>query len=202
MEYRFKNGFEYLKFRDAFYDYMDGKSDPFRNYVKNKMDYKTALASMYIGKAHYDQFIAKISQLEFTPQAKEEMGDADTVIRELNYVIIREDIETGSWDYPYKTEREAQRHISLFPSSYHREAECFISLPERYELLLDRILSFHDAVLRFDIKEMVEFLCARYQGLDASWAEERLTFLSQYYQAQEHLEKQQRDLLRYREEAK
>lgn len=198
MEYHFQDSEDYLVLRDAFSDYMYHTSNPFYWYLEDKMDVNEEQASRYIGKAHYAQFLSKLGSLELTPLAKEEIGAADTVIYELNTVIIREDVDTNHCRYSCKTQREVEKHKSLFPCVFHYGKECSISLPDEFEPLLDRILLFRDSILRFDIKELVEFLCAHYQGLDPSWAEERLTFLSRYYKPRNYMAKCQDILLRYR----
>ena len=198
MDYQFKNSDDYLLFRDLFDEYMYRKGNPFFWYLENKMDFKEARASHFIGQAHFSQFLSTLSGLELTSLAKEEIEAAETIVRELNIVIIREDIATNRCSYPWDTRARVQRHQGLFPSLFHYQQECSVCLPEEYEDLVDRIMALRDSLLRFDVPELVAFLQTHYQGIDPAWAEERLTFLSHYYQAREYMAKRQATLLSYR----
>ena len=200
MEYHVENSFDYLLFRDAFEDYVERESDVFGSILTAKMDYEKNLASLFIGKAHYSQFLSYVLGLEPTPLAKQEISAARTVVYELNVVIIREDIATGRCFYDSETRRDVERHKSLFPAVYHEEKECCISLPEDLEPLLDTILSFQDLILRFDVDGLVAFLGARYQGADHLLLRERLSLLSHYYKAGIHIAKCRENILRHRRE--
>lgn len=198
MDFHFKNDEEYLLFRDTFRHYFYKKSNPFFAYFENKMDRGLQRASYYIGEAHYSQFVSKLKDLKLTSLANEEISSVKTIVYEMNVAIIRDEIEKGYSSHDCFTRREVKRHEALFTCVYHRKEECSVSLPDVYEPLLKRILEFQDAVLRYDVKALVQFLEDHYQGLDRSWAEERLTFLKTYFAANANLNQHQEFLLGHR----
>jgi hypothetical protein len=59
-------------------------------------------------------------------------------------------------------------------------------------------LAFRDAAIRFDSKELAAFLASHYQGLDVALAEERLSFLNNYYGVKERRIEVQSTIQRYR----
>ena len=198
MEYHFESNQDYFLFQDTFYYYLKYENNPFCFYIESKMDYKERCASHYIGEAHYNLFCSKLGTLGLTSLAKAERESRFTVFRELNIAIIRNDLENNRNNYSCETEREVWKHQPLFPCVYQHDKECFLSLPEEFELLLDHILTFENAIIRSDINELVDFLMLHYQGLDNGWIKERLSFLSNYYQADKHLIKRHETLLEHR----
>ena len=198
MEYRFDSSDDYLDFRDVFYDYFRRRYNPFRLCFDGRFDDRTEKASNAIGNAHFAVFISAFSTLPLTPLAMQELELSKNALIEMNIAVIRHEIETGRNDYCWDTRREVQKHENSFPCSFAYDGERFLSLPEEYESLLDRIVSFYDAVARFDPKDLASFLQARYEGFDVSWAEEHLDFLCLYFVPSEHHLKRQSLLLHYR----
>jgi len=198
MEYRFENDQDYLAFRDFFSEYLDRHSNPFFFLLENKLDWKTHGASHAIGEAHYGVFLSELSKHPFTPLVIEERTHCDDVAYEMNVAVIRHELDTRRNSWSYDIEKEVRDHKCLFPCSFAYGNACSVSLPEEYEPLLDRILAFHDAAIRFNSKELAAFLAYHYQGLDAIWAKERLSFLSNYYGVNERRIDDQSTIQRYR----
>ena len=198
MEYHFENDQDYLAFRDYFAEYLYRHFNPFFFLLENKLDWKTHGASHAIGEAHYGVFLSELSKHPFTPLAIEERTHCNDVAYEMNVAVIRHDLDTGRNSWSYDIAKEVRDHKCLFPCSFAYGNACSVSLPEEYEPLLDRILAFRDAAIRFDSKELAAFLASHYQGLDAAWAEERLSFLSNYYGVNERRIEVQSTIQRYR----
>ena len=198
MEYRFDSSDDYLDFRDVFYDSFRRRYSPFYLCFEGRFDYRTEKASNAIGDAHFTVFKSALSALAFTTLGARELELSKNAFIEMNVAVIRHEIDTGRNDYCWDTRREVRQHENSFPCSFAYDGECFLSLPDEYESLLDRIVPFYDAVARFDSKDLASFLQARYEDLDVSWAEERLDFLRLYFAPSEHHLKRQSLLLHYR----
>ena len=198
MEYHFENDQDYLAFRDFFAEYLDRHSNPFFFLLHNKFDRENERASRAIGEAHCDVFLSKLSKHPFTLLTIKERTHCNDVAYEMNVAIIRHELDTGRNSWSYDIKKEVRDHKCLFPCSFAYGNACSVSLPEEYEPLLDTILAFRDATIRFDSKELAAFLASHYQGLDAAWAEERLSFLSNYYGVNKRLTEVQSTIQRYR----
>ena len=198
MEYHFEYDQDYLAFRYFFAEYLDRHSNPFFFLLHNKLDWETERASRAIGEAHCDVFLSTLSKHPFTLLAIKERTHCNDGAYEMNVAVIRHELDTGRNSWSYDIKKEVRDHKCLFPCSFAYGNACSVSLPEEYEPLLDTILAFHDAVIRFDSKELAAFLASHYQGLDAAWAEERLSFLSNYYGVSERRIEVQSTIQRYR----
>lgn len=199
MLYRFQKGNGFLNFRDVFYDYSRKRQNLLTAYLGYTSEYHSA--SYHIGAAHFTQFSSRLHALEPSPLAKEENDEAWTAFLEMNIAVIRHEIETGRNHYGWETERDVRSHQRIFPCNFSHKGACSVSLPERYEELLTRIIAFQEALIHDDIAWLVTFLDTHCLQLDKDWASERLRFLSRYYQAGKYMVKHHDELLLFRRNA-